>query len=222
MDFLRRLAPLRDTDATRAVAVLPSRFAGEAPLRAASALPDSPRSLGEGDFAPVREAVTRRAPDLAKAGQRQYLGNLGHARAEPLRPAVALPTLPTRSLAEAPAIAATVARVSGDRQPTGPQSSLATDGQYTAAKPAISLDLHAGPALSSPSRTNPPLSQAVVAQRAQASHDDGPVVHVTIGRIDVVAGTPPPSPPARRSAKAPRTPTVALADYLRAGNGSRR
>ena len=29
MDFLRRLAPPRETDASRAVAVLPSRFASE-------------------------------------------------------------------------------------------------------------------------------------------------------------------------------------------------
>ena len=34
MDFLRRLAPRRETDVTRAFAVLPSRFAGETPLRA--------------------------------------------------------------------------------------------------------------------------------------------------------------------------------------------
>lgn len=34
MDFLRRLAPPRESDPSRAVAVLPSRFARETPLRA--------------------------------------------------------------------------------------------------------------------------------------------------------------------------------------------
>ena len=34
MDFLRRLAPPREPDATRAVAVLPSRFTSDRPLRA--------------------------------------------------------------------------------------------------------------------------------------------------------------------------------------------
>ena len=34
MDFLRSLAPSREIDPTRAVAVLPSRFASETPLRA--------------------------------------------------------------------------------------------------------------------------------------------------------------------------------------------
>jgi hypothetical protein len=44
------------------------------------------------------------------------------------------------------------------------------------------------------------------------------VVHVSIGRIEVVASGAPPAPP-RRSPAPP--PTMALADYLRGRQGDR-
>ena len=220
MDFLRRLAPLRDTDATRAVAVLPSRFASEGPLRAASAVPGRLPPLDEGEFAPVHEAVMRRAPVLARVEQRLH-GEVELARVEPLHPHGAQPKLPERLLPEAHAIPVASARAADDRQSVGPQHMLSAAAQRLAAAPAVVPGFHANPLPSSRDRVNSPLSQAVVAQRAQTSRDDSSVVHVTIGRIDVVAGTPP-APAARRSPKVARAPTVALADYLRAGNGSRR
>ena len=61
-----------------------------------------------------------------------------------------------------------------------------------------------------------PLSQAVLAQRAPSSREENHVVHVTIGRIDVVANTAP--APAARTSPAPRQASVSLADYLRKGN----
>lgn len=219
MDFLRRLAPLRDTDATRAVAVLPSRFASEGPTRAAGAAPVSQRSLGEGAFAPAQEAITSHPPAVARAEQRLQ-GAAEPARAEPLHPHGVQPKLSERWLPAARAIPVAAARASDDRKPVSPHRVLATDAQSLAAAPVAAPEVHASPVPPLRDRVNPPLSQAVVAQRASSSRDESPVVHVTIGRIDVVAGTP--TPPARRSPKAPRAPTVALADYLRAGNGSRR
>jgi hypothetical protein len=65
-----------------------------------------------------------------------------------------------------------------------------------------------------------PLSESILAQRTLQSRDENHVVHVTIGRIDVVANTAP-SPAVRRS-PTPRQATVTLADYLRGGNESRR
>jgi hypothetical protein len=65
-----------------------------------------------------------------------------------------------------------------------------------------------------------PLSRAVLSQRTLESRDDSQVVHVTIGRIDVVANAAP--APAARRGPTPRRATVTLADYLRGGTGSRR
>jgi hypothetical protein len=64
-----------------------------------------------------------------------------------------------------------------------------------------------------------PLSQSILAQRTLQSRDDSQVVHVTIGRIDVVANTAP--APAVGRGPTPRQRTATLADYLR-GGGSRR
>lgn len=64
-----------------------------------------------------------------------------------------------------------------------------------------------------------PLSPAVVAGRAMAVHEQAPVIHVTIDRLDVRA--PVRAEPARQR---PRPqPTVSLSDYLRDGaSGGRR
>ena len=68
-------------------------------------------------------------------------------------------------------------------------------------------------------RTALPLSQAILAQRTLQSRDDRQVVHITIGRIEVVANAAP--APALRRSPTPRQGTVTLADYLRGGKGSR-
>ena len=64
-----------------------------------------------------------------------------------------------------------------------------------------------------------PLSQAILAQRTLQSRDNSQVVHVTIGRIDVVANMAPAAAP--RRGPTPRQPTVTLADYLHGGHGGR-
>jgi hypothetical protein len=65
-----------------------------------------------------------------------------------------------------------------------------------------------------------PLSDAVLARRIPLAREENPVVHVTVGRIDVVANPAPASPPKR--VQDARQGSVALSDYLRGGNGSRR
>jgi len=72
-----------------------------------------------------------------------------------------------------------------------------------------------------PERTAPP-SIAAVTPRKTAASDLAPIeVHVSIGRIELTALTPP--APVRSAATAPRTSrsTVPLADYLRSGAGRR-
>jgi hypothetical protein len=64
------------------------------------------------------------------------------------------------------------------------------------------------------------LSPAALAQRAPQRGEDNQVVHVSIGRIDVVATVAP--TPAAAPAPKPRSGTVPLADYLRGENRSRR
>ncbi|MDB5940245.1 MAG: hypothetical protein JWP77_2609 [Polaromonas sp.] len=74
-------------------------------------------------------------------------------------------------------------------------------------------------ALPVPAQEAWPLSDASLAQRVHRSQDDGPTVHVTIGRIEVAAHTT--SAPAPQRGLAPRQPSVTLADYLRGSPGSR-
>ena len=65
-----------------------------------------------------------------------------------------------------------------------------------------------------------PLSEATVAHRTLQSREENQVVHVTIGRIDVVANTAP-APTIRQQRRAPRDP-VTLADYLRVADSNAR
>lgn len=198
MDFLRRLAPVRETDATRAVAVLPSRFASESPLRA-TALGARPAQHSEGEVplsfdvasAPANTAAAKRdsthtsvgAPDVDQADPRdvQDTHDASSAHAKSISPA-------SSTSAATQAIAKRHGR-------------------------------HVVPLPDQP-RATLPLSKSILTQRRAQARDDGHVVHVTIGRIDVVATTG--AAPAVRRDPTPRKGMVTLADYLRGGNGSRR
>lgn len=198
MDFLHRLAPPRVTDASRAVAVLPSRFAGDSPLRAAigqvlpAQRPDDDETSLSLDGPPRRdnEKATSStdaptgagAPDIDVADPRAFRNRRG-ANSERARPA-------------SPELQGLAAALPASHGLQGVAPSPA--------QPRVAL----------------PLSQAILAQRTLQSRDDGQVVHVTIGRIDVVANAAP--APAVRRSPTPRQGTVTLADYLRGGNGSRR
>jgi hypothetical protein len=61
-----------------------------------------------------------------------------------------------------------------------------------------------------------PLSDAIVAGRAMSAREEGPVIHITIDRLDV---RPPASPETAAERRRPRSqPTVSLSDYLREGS----
>jgi hypothetical protein len=203
MDFVRRLAPRRDGDSTRAVGVLPSRFASERPMRA---------TVGEAPAAHP-QSVTDVQPLQAALDVEPTRGET--VDATPLtRPLL-------RTKGEAPDVDSD-ARALPDRHSANSMHAkpghLETHNHATAEAPHRSVQNVTAP-LASP-RVAQPLSQAILAQRPRQSDDDGQVVHVTIGRIDVVANTTP-SPAVRRSPKS-REPKVTLADYLRGGNGNRR
>jgi len=266
MDFLRRLAPPRETDATRAVAVLPSRFAIESPLRAtigqdrpAQRADDDETSLSLDATSPPAatnvlaaqrhpitgvqpsprpdddetslslDATSPPAATNALPTQRYPVTGVQPSQAAP-RPLGSGPTRrhygkatsSTHALAEAPDIDVADRRAFQDRhganseraRPAGPELQ-----GFAAALPA-SYSLQGVAAPPAQPRVALPLSQSILAQRTLQSRDDSQVVHVTIGRIDVVANTAP--APVVRGSQTPRQGTVTLADYLRRGNGGRR
>ncbi|MBV9786845.1 MAG: hypothetical protein JOZ51_01635 [Chloroflexi bacterium] len=67
---------------------------------------------------------------------------------------------------------------------------------------------------------NPPRASATPRTIEPSATQAGPQIHVSIGRIEVRAVTPPPAP-AARPAPTP-TPRMSLDDYLRSQNGDRR
>jgi hypothetical protein len=247
MDFLRRLAPPRETDATRAVAVLTSRFASESPLRETigqawpAQRPDDDTSLSLDGASLSFDTTSPPAATNALAAQRHPVTGVQPTHAaprplgiEPTRRDNGKATSPTHAPAEAPNTDIADPRASQDphgenserAKPAGPElqglatALAASHGPRSVAAVPASPRLQGVAAPPPQPRVALPLSQAILAQRTLQFRDDGQVVHVTIGRIDVVANTAPAS--AVRRSPAPRQATVTLADYLRGGNGSRR
>ena len=236
MDFLRRLAPLHEADATRAVAVLPSRFADDGPLRAVTAQARPAQPLDDNTASLWLDALPYAAVDRSPAQRPITGGDPSQAAprrlaASPPHPNSVMPTSPSIAPAKAPEI-----------DPAGPRASQVRHGiaseraRLTSAglQGPVAQQLATGPPPAKPTaakladeppgqtaapqlraRVAPPLSASILAQRMLQSRDDGQAVHVTIGRIDVVAATAP--APAMRPSQAPRQGTVPLADYLRSG-----
>ena len=240
MDFLRRLAPPRETDATRAFAVLPSRFASQNPLQATMAQA-SPAQRPDDDEASLSpDAASPPAANNTLAAQRHPVTSVQPSQAaprplssEPTRrdnekaaspahvPANGKATSPAYAPAEAPAIHVVNPRVVQNRHGENPERArpASPEPQGLAATPAATHGLQNVTAPPAQARAALPLSQALLAQRTLQSRDDSQVVHVTIGRIDVVANTAP--APAPRRSPTPRQATVTLTDYLRGSKGGR-
>lgn len=241
MDFLRRLAPPRATDATRAVALLPSRFADENPLQATIARSRPDQAPGDDQAAFLPDLAFPAAPDRPVAAQGPPITGVRPSRVTP-RPLAGEPArsddrrgediktasppfLPAGgkavSRADAPA-EASVTRVAKPRvvqarqgeHPgyAGPASPTRQAQQVLAVALAAPADRQFAAAPRAQDPVALPLSHTILAQRALQSRADSQEVHVTIGRIDVIANTAP--VPAVRNSPAPRPPTVTLADYL--------
>jgi hypothetical protein len=183
MDFLRRLAPRPEGDTTRAVAVLPSRFASGTPLRATVGQARPPQRSDNDELSLSLDATSASAATHILAARRHVVTGVHDPNSGEARPTSPEPQGPATAFAAA-------------HSPQGIAAPLV--------QPGVAL----------------PLSRAILAQRTLRSRDDSQEVHVTIGRIDVVANTAP-APAARRS-PTPRQATVTLADYLRGGNEGRR
>ncbi|MDB5750741.1 MAG: hypothetical protein JWP65_1162 [Ramlibacter sp.] len=228
MDFLRQLNPARETDAARAVAVLPSRFSGLHPLQG---IDDQARSGSIGND----ETSLWRQPGLPPvanpmAAQRPAAAAIPPAQATPMPQAgkprqseniQAMPPVAVPAKASGAPEASLFSAVQGR---AGGNAGRARSASLQATRPAAAV-VAALPALEqagappAPAQEAWPLSDASLAQRVPRPQDDGPVVHVTIGRIEVVAHTAAAPAPAR--GPAPRQPSVTLADYLRGSPGGR-
>ena len=239
MDFLRRLAPPRETDATRAVAVLASRFASQSPLQAtmaqgrpaqrpdddeASLPPDAALPAAANDTLAQRPPVTSVQP--SQAAPRPFARDPprrvdGKATSPIHAAATEKATSPPFAPAEAPGIHVVNPRVVQDRHGANLERAkpASPERQDRAAALAASPGLQVVAAPPAQARVTLPLSQAILAQRMLQSRDNSQVVHVTIGRIDVVANTAPAAAP--RRSPTPRQPTVTLADYLHGSHEGR-
>ena len=143
------------------------------------------------------------------------------ATSPPHAPANGKATSPAHAPAEARGIHVADPRAFQDRHGENPERARPASPEPLdlAATPAAAHGLQNATAPSAQASVALPLSQAILAQRTLQSRDDSQVVHVTIGRIDVIANTSP--APAVRRNPTPRQATVTLADYLRGGKGAR-
>ena len=240
MDFLRRLAPRRETDVTRAFAVLPARFAGENPLQATMGQGRPAQHPDDDEASLSPDAASPPAANNTLAAQRPPVTRVQPSQATP-RPLASEPmrrdnekatppahvsangkaTSPAHAPAEAPGIHVADPRVVQNRHGENPGRArpASPERQDLAAALAASPGLQNVTAPPAQARVALPLSQAILARRTLQSRDDSQVVHVTIGRIDVVANTAPAAAP--RRSPTPRQPTVTLADYLHGSHGGR-
>lgn len=227
MDFARSLAPLRDSDVTRAVPVLPSRFGGEAPLQLAPTQPFEDEAQADtATPASARARVAARPPSSVSVSQpHQPAMSLQVAQSEtlarrresasspvhliPADAAIAVPTLPRRTAR------ALVPPGRGEDDAVTASVPMNVDHSSSAdSLPAPPAAARNDAALRHPPQR--PMSEPALAARHIATAEPRPVVHVTIDRIDVRAPAAPPRPaPATRSRNT--APSVSLADYLRQG-----
>jgi hypothetical protein len=235
MDFARRLVPPPAADATRAVAVLPSRFGGESPLRSSPLATPPPES----------ESLARQAASAMEATQdsgprRDYEWKPAAEASEQRFPAITSPA--TREAAR-PEAALPLQRPLGDtgtlhpaqRQRANPPSRDSETGlpahgaalniaapepahlPPTTAQQVTGLGLiaiAARPAAAQPAAVRAPLSESALAARSAQTQEPRPIVHVTIDRIDVRTAAAPPRPAPQLRSR-PATPSVSLGDYLR-------
>jgi hypothetical protein len=242
MDFLRRLATPRESTAGRAVAILPSRYANDRPLRAAP-LALSTSEDERQDRGPVVNPPGGEAPAADAAAARQTPGAEGvppqpSARTGPARPPtdspvareISSPALegPPEATAGGAAVRRPAEATSRDgralRRPAAPRHNESAPSQAALAPREFAVS-------SAPRRRGAPqaatalpasvasaataAARPVLTRRERPPANQPPVIHVTIDRIDVRAPAAPRTPAASATSRAIAA-SVSLGDYLRA------
>jgi hypothetical protein len=240
MEFLRALAPKRDGDPSRAVAVVPSRFAIERPMTALPmaaphvesdvpppAMDSSPRSVEhraeQPHEAPMPGAslvVARPVGDAQR--QREPAGESSPrvASREPRRDDAG----PLRPLRISPAVSPPSGGIGRfDLQGREPREQAPATVPRAPAIAAATISPQAREpmrAVPAPlaAAAQPPMSRAFLAARVNPRADRSPVIEVTIDRLEVRAAAPVErmTPAIKRRAASPSVP---LADYLRGKTG---
>jgi hypothetical protein len=241
MDFLRRLAPSREPAAGRAVAVLPSRYASDHPLRAAPSASMTTEDEGAQDFrSPSPHAVAPPAVDSAAAHQtvsteaalpppaaRTDAGRVPLDRSD----SRGISRPPRRGPADGTAFDVAVRRHVEDAQPDDRAREPAAPRRVEPAPREAAFAAEVLPVSPAPRRRRTPPTSAVLPvsmasaaagiphpafpARVRLPADPPTVIHVTIDRIDVRAPATPQSSAASARSRT-SAPSVSLGDYLRA------
>lgn len=237
MPFLQQLAPPDTTQSRRAYALLPARFAQQRPIDdlpepahldlAAGAVPTWPEIdwASAAQHRPGPETLAgaaahgqaRQTPgDDAPAGKSRYVQGASAQSRTDARPASS--TAPSPRAMSAPSLHARPLQDGTERARRDPDTPAAPAAHARGTQLSLPQSSQPSAPLASLRQPAAPLSPATLAQRIVPPNHDEQVVHVTIGRIDVVATTPP--APAAKPARAARQEPTTLADYLRgAGRG---
>ena len=223
MDFLRRLAPPREGDRSRAAGVLPARFASDAYRLAVSTRGDAPSIFDDAPALPDERTTTSHGPTAAsepplpRRAQRTPVGPAS-AGGPPVAsaPVATLQGLPHEST---PLVRPRRGAADVDVPVPSWRRDVGSAFNELPVMQAQTMAIAAARPVSRP-RTSPLSPNAVAAARASPGEPPRPVIHITIDRIDVRAPAAPPR--AAESAK-PRAaaPSLSLADYLQ-GNASPR
>lgn len=125
------------------------------------------------------------------------------------------PAAPARDEGRSPDPAPAAARSVFTASPLPPPLGSPADGAFGASRSSTGVGRS-----EASSRIASPLSDAVVASRPRAPHDERPIIHVTIDRLEVRA--PAASKVVAERRKPRPLPSQSLADYLRGGGGGER
>lgn len=229
IDFLRGLAPSADHKPSRAVAVLPSRFAVDRPLRAELSHLATPRPASEDEtalphsVADVRHARARQSREKRVANDSIEMTRERIEGVKERKPETAAEDrnrLDDRRRLSASAAARERGvsmdmpepRVAAVRHEASREEPVIADASP---RPAAKSHVESVRTVAPPSA---PMSPARVAGRAASKHLPTEI-YVTIDRIDVRVPGPAQRPPA--SPRATPAPTVSLSDYLRSGDTGR-
>jgi hypothetical protein len=184
--------------------------AARAGSRAQTADESAPHSVAPREPAPLRLTTPPSAPNPALAPPATQLA--------PLREPDAQSATSWPAPAARPAAAAPVAMARSAAEPAASRIAVSRPVPLLPPRSAPPVDAAREPRADAPPARSRALRRQTEPAGALGAEASESVVHVSIGRVELTALTP---PAAARAKSAPRQPTTSLADYLR-GGGARK